>query len=282
MTITNNLIVGQDSLAAAATWGNVLPDREIDDTPSVSYKPTNLTFGTAAGQANVHYYQESYTIAALGMWQLNLASLTDPVYSGTMAFARIKRIWVSLLTTTTASSILVGVPSVLDPTAAPALTSATGTLAAGTWYAAYSFINASGETKISPVASISMDGAHQFSFGAITLPAGATGVNYYVSLVATAHALAFSGTNGTGNAYAVTAAPATTAATTPQSNTTGDALSSMWYRANGGLRVRNGCTSYLGLCQDATGYTCSGYLNIYNEDAAQSANVQLLFDGVNV
>ena len=67
------------------------------------------------------------------------------------------------------------------PSTAPTLTAASGTLAAAQITVGYTYVNSVGETTLSPLATIAADGSHKITISSITIPTGATGINYYVS-----------------------------------------------------------------------------------------------------
>jgi hypothetical protein len=76
-------------------------------------------------------------------------------------------------------------PSITNPNSAPTV-SAVGSstnLGAGTYKVAYSFKNASGETLISPLATITISAGDLIRVSSISLTTNATGVNYYLSPV---------------------------------------------------------------------------------------------------
>jgi len=117
---------------------------------------------------------------------------------------------------------LPGVPYVTAPSAAPTLTAVTPTsstnLAAGTYYVQYTFINAWGETTASPQGSVTLTAGQEIQVSAITLPVGATGVNYYLSTAAGSTTTALAA-NGNGGQIDLTTLPASGAANPPSSNT---------------------------------------------------------------
>jgi hypothetical protein len=78
---------------------------------------------------------------------------------------------------------LPAIPYVTAPTAAPALTAITGTtnFTAATYTVGYTFTNPWGETTVSSTATVALTAGQAIQVGGITLPTGATGINYYVS-----------------------------------------------------------------------------------------------------
>jgi hypothetical protein len=95
----------------------------------------------------------------------------------------------SKLGTLTLGAATTGAPSALinthatsltQPTTAPTLASAVGSLSAGVYYVAYTFVRNGWETDHSEIASITLADGESIDVDAITPPAGAT-VNWYVS-----------------------------------------------------------------------------------------------------
>jgi hypothetical protein len=70
-----------------------------------------------------------------------------------------------------------------DPTVAPTLTGASGgALAAGTYRVAYAFVNDRGQTLTSPITQVTLSAANsKITVSAISLPAGATAIDWFVS-----------------------------------------------------------------------------------------------------
>jgi hypothetical protein len=116
------------------------------------------------------------------------------------------------------SSTVIAAPSV-----APTVVDASGSTpyAAGVYNVAYTYTNSVGESTPSPASAVTLTATHQFNVSAITLPAGVTGVNYYISPVP--------GNNGTlvkvaanhndGTAANITALPVASAALAPTVST---------------------------------------------------------------
>jgi hypothetical protein len=107
-----------------------------------------------------------------------------------------------------------------NPGVTPVLTATapTSTFGAGSWGGVYTFVNAYGETVPSAIATVTITATQSITFAAITLPAGATGVRYYLR-AAGGSLFYFSNSNTTGNAIALSTNPQVTLA--PSSNTTG-------------------------------------------------------------
>lgn len=91
-------------------------------------------------------------------------------------------------------------------------------LAAGTYYAETTFTNPWGETTGSTETSITITEGQAIQVSSITLPVGATGVNYYLSTSPGSTSVAFD-VSGTGEQVTLTALPAVTTQTPPISNT---------------------------------------------------------------
>lgn len=108
-----------------------------------------------------------------------------------------------------------------DPSTAPTLSGASsGSLAAGVYNVAYSAVNASGETLLSPFKAITLAANKKISVSTISLPSGATSLNWYVSPEADSTKLRYiANNNGTG--FDITTLPALTAALPPDLNTSG-------------------------------------------------------------
>ncbi len=122
---------------------------------------------------------------------------------------------------TSPSANLPAIPYVTVPTSAPTLTAATVTpstsLAAGSYDVAYTWTNPWGETTASTSGTVTITAGQAIEVAALSLPVGATGVNYYLS--------AEGGTSvtfdiaGTGAQINLTAEPSSGAASPPASNT---------------------------------------------------------------
>lgn len=111
-----------------------------------------------------------------------------------------------------------------DPAAAPVLTqSAGGSLAAGIYKVAYTWVMANGgETLISPIASINVTASNKIdvaSLLAAKLAAGASSVNFYMSLEAGSDVLRLAQT-GSGVATSINGLPVITNAPVPWRNST--------------------------------------------------------------
>jgi len=115
---------------------------------------------------------------------------------------------------------------VANPAAAPTLTAGPGgVLDAGPWLVAYSYATASGESFISPAGVATVSASGKITTGAVTLPAGAASLNWYVSKYVGSSELVYYGSNN-GSAYTIglTDAPDSSEALPPDINTTGEEL----------------------------------------------------------
>lgn len=95
-----------------------------------------------------------------------------------------------------------------------------GSLATGTYYVTYSYVNSNGQSLAAPIsAAISVTGpSGSIATTAVTPPGGYT-VNWYVGQTNNANSLQYV-TNNSGASYTITALPASSAATPYQINTT--------------------------------------------------------------
>lgn len=113
------------------------------------------------------------------------------------------------------------VAPVADPTVAPTgAESAGGTLTAGVWKLAYSYLTSRGQTLLSPAADITVTGTgKKITTGVIAEPGGTT-VNWYLSPAAGSPKLRYVGNND-GSAFLITDAPLLTAPIQSDFNRTG-------------------------------------------------------------
>lgn len=236
--------------------------------------------GTGSGQANVVYAAKG-TINSSSSVTVDLQSLTD-FFGDASSFSKIKALYVELTTETSASSILVGAGGVQTPSAPSlSLSVGAGSLAAGDYDVCYSYTNSLGETLVGPVSTITAALNDRIVVGAETLPTGATGRKFYMSLVVNANALALHG-SGTGSAYNIDSVPTTTAATIPFSGTASTAVSSLFGGSSHQVRVRNGCCVAVSCPTDTTAYVVSSTakdLRILNEDSTYTARYVLYVVG---
>ncbi len=121
---------------------------------------------------------------------------------------------------TVPSASLIGVPNVANPSAAPVLMAVAGStgLAPGTYTVGYTYTTAWGETLFSPTATVTITAGQAIQVSALTLPFGAAGVNYYLSVAAGSATVAYDAA-GTGAQINLTALPATGAVSSPLTNT---------------------------------------------------------------
>lgn len=111
-----------------------------------------------------------------------------------------------------------------SPTTTPALTASSGgSLPAGDIYLAYAYRNSVGETALSPGMVIAVTAGQKIDVPGLTLPTGATGVNWYVGRYADDAELVFHSTHS-GSAFSITDLPDATSAIPLDLNTTGEEL----------------------------------------------------------
>jgi hypothetical protein len=284
--MATNCGAGPDTVKIARQFNISRAVGDIPDTYAPSYTSGAFTNGSGAKLVDRDYGVFGGTLAAGAKLTLNLQSYTDEYGNLAQSFARLKRLFFSLRTDTPASAVLIGGPAVAGPTAAPGLATATsgGTLAAGTWTVGYTWTTASGETQLSPTATqVTTGAASTITVTPPALPAGATGYNVYVSLVANALALAKSNaTVQSGATYVVTGPPATGNAAVPQANTTANGIASLWRTPADGLVVNNGCCVYLGMDPGVTAYpvgASNNFLYLTNLDGAAVGTYDLCLTG---
>lgn len=108
---------------------------------------------------------------------------------------------------TSPSTSLPGVPYVTNPTSAPVLTAVAGStsFSAATYTVGYTWTNVWGETVVSPTSAIALTAGQAIQVGALTLPVGASGVNYYLSGAGTT--TVYLDASGTGAQITLTTAP---------------------------------------------------------------------------
>lgn len=110
---------------------------------------------------------------------------------------------------------------IANPTSAPVLSAVTPgtatTLQAGTYMVGYTQASASGETTLSPTATVTITAGQAIQVSAITLLQYATGINYYLSQVAGSSVLLYDA-NGTGAQMELSALPLSGAASPPSLN----------------------------------------------------------------
>lgn len=198
---------------ATPVWAGDFGGREHIVAFPASVDPTQFT---DQGSASVSVA----AAAAVGATTIAVAALAGPI----LPFGSTAQTMGALIP---AGSILdFGVPAtstLANPTTAPTLGTATtgGTLPGATYWAAYSWIDASGQTLVSAAADIVVPTTTATNTVTVTapgLPTGATGINAYIG--PSANDLAFAGTSAT-NVVTVTTEPGTTAAGIPAVNSTG-------------------------------------------------------------
>ena len=137
------------------------------------------------------------------------------------AFAILAAPGVADVQITTPAASLPAVPYVLTPPT-PVLTAVTPTtatsLAAGTYDVAVTFTNVWGETTASTSASVTLTAGQEIQVSSITLPTGAQGVNYYMSVAVGSTTLGLVA-SGSGVQIDLTSLPVSGAVSPPASNT---------------------------------------------------------------
>lgn len=110
---------------------------------------------------------------------------------------------------------------IADPTVAPTVAASSGVLAAGAYLVSYAYRNANGNTNLSPISAITLTANQQIDVTGIALPAGATSIDWFVSVeVNSGTMLLVNNNNGSG--FSINALPATTEDDPPKLNTTGE------------------------------------------------------------
>jgi hypothetical protein len=158
--------------------------------------------------------------------------LLQPVYSPEQVPAPTNAIGLAPSTTYPAGQLLAEITAtpgvygkydgtiLADPIGAPTVAQGSaGTLAAGLYYLAYSYVNANGETLIGPTGSVTIGASKQIDVtGLGALPTGAASVNWYLSLAAGSTDLGFL-VNNAGGAFSINALPAAGAKLPPRTST---------------------------------------------------------------
>jgi hypothetical protein len=110
---------------------------------------------------------------------------------------------------------------IADPEDPPVVTTSAGSLLAGTYLLTYAYRNANGNTNISPILSIPVGADEQIDIEGITLPDGATSVDWFVS-VAPESGIRLLVANNDGAAFSINSLPASTSEHEPKRNTSGE------------------------------------------------------------
>lgn len=107
------------------------------------------------------------------------------------------------------------------PSAAPTVTptTGTGTVAAGTYAVAVTYVDSSGETTPSPSASATLSDAGELTVTSPEAATGATSYSVYVSAVGTTTPLYLQGTEAIGTSFTLSTPVVTTSATAPTVST---------------------------------------------------------------
>lgn len=117
------------------------------------------------------------------------------------------------------------VAPIANPSAAPTLTAptATGSLVLGVYFVGYTYVNARGQSLMSPVSTITISGSNRrISVAAVTPPSGATSINWFCTPTVNSYKLRYY-KNNDGSAHTIDLAdlPLLTAAIQPDLNRTG-------------------------------------------------------------
>jgi hypothetical protein len=109
-----------------------------------------------------------------------------------------------------------------DPTAAPVLAASASSTAfpAGTYAVAYAWVNAVGETLLSPFDSVIITAGQKIDVSTVTMPGGVTSVKWFVSPTANSSKLRYIAEND-GTAFSITTLPLLSAPLPPDLNRTG-------------------------------------------------------------
>lgn len=117
---------------------------------------------------------------------------------------------------------------IVDPEDAPVAATSAGSLAAGTYLLSYAYRNPNGNTNISPILAIDVADNEQIDVAAITLPAGADSVDWFVSVEANSDVRLLV-LNNDGSAFSIDELPVVTAEQEPKRNTTGEEVLRVMY-----------------------------------------------------
>lgn len=109
---------------------------------------------------------------------------------------------------------------IANPAGAPTVgDGGAGALAAGTYKVGYSWVNANGETLMSPVGSVTLGASKQIAITAVTpLPTGVASVNWYMSVAPDSLVMAYVANNN-GAGFNLNALPAAGAKAPPTAST---------------------------------------------------------------
>lgn len=108
-----------------------------------------------------------------------------------------------------------------DPSSAPTATGASGgTFAAGDYNVCYTFTNGRGETRISPLETVTLTANQKIDVSSVSLPTGADSIKWYCSPVVNSNKLRFIKEND-GSAFSITELPRLDAQIIPTFNRTG-------------------------------------------------------------
>ncbi len=107
------------------------------------------------------------------------------------------------------------------PVDAPTASASAGALSAGVYQLSYAWRNANGNTNFSPILAIELADDEQIDVDAVTLPAGADSVDWFISVEADSDIMVLV-LNNDGSAFSINALPLVTSEHAPNRNTTGE------------------------------------------------------------
>lgn len=223
------------SIAVSAS-GGVATSAAALTGGSASVAPfVTLTVSTAGGikTINIDGYQLIYSSQTGETVQTVAGMIAALVNSHNALNKYIKAVWNTGEDTVTVSSRIgylefdaplenAHYAAIADPTTAPTLsTSAGGYFQAGTYYACYSYLTAEGETLTSPNGSVTVAENGKIDFPALTLPARALQVRWFLSVEPNGVRLRHAKTNE-GQAFSLTQPPGLNESVEPIINSTAE------------------------------------------------------------
>ena len=201
-----NKIVGAKAAGVTMTVKDA-PETSVNVTVSVlpKYGYSLSTIQTGVEQAIQDYFYNLDLGQAVSLSQL---------YYAILSAQGVADVQITSPTQSQPSTPYLAVPS------APTISAVSGStsLAAGTYYVSVTYTNEWGETTASSQSSVTLTAGQAIQVSAITLPSGASGINYYLSTSAGSTTVALDA-SGTGALVNLTALPATGAKNPPSSNT---------------------------------------------------------------
>lgn len=200
---------GTFTVGGSAAAGNIL--NAVIDGVTVSYQLVsadnlNSAAGMLAAAINAEWSLKSYIRAVWSTASPNVVTV----------FSKLGVLTLEVNLTNNHPALLA------SPTAVPTATAVSGgSLTAGTYYWAYSWQGATGETFVSPVQSIAVTAGQRISQPTISLPSGAASVNWYLSKAPGDPTLGFL-VNNFGASFFVNVLPVTDARPVPIVNGAGE------------------------------------------------------------